>query len=69
MAIIIQRSVELSSVYTNKTTKKKKRFAIPIVANTFHKDSHPRISIADFVLRKLLKVIRALVKKAGAVFH
>jgi hypothetical protein len=54
----IQRSIELSSVYTNKIIKKKKRFAIPIVANTFHKDSHPRKSITHSVVEKLLKVIR-----------
>jgi len=41
----------------NRITKKKKRFAIPIMANTFHKDSHPRISISDSALGKLLKSI------------
>jgi hypothetical protein len=58
---MIQRSVELSIVYTNRITKKKKRFAIPIVAKTFHKDSHPRKSITHSVLGKLLKVIRMYV--------
>ena len=55
----IQRSIELSSVYTNKITKKKKRFAIPVVAKIFHKDSHLRISIADSVIGNILKVIRS----------
>jgi hypothetical protein len=45
-------------VDANRITKKKKRFAIPIMANTFHKDSHPRISITDPVIGKLLKSIR-----------
>jgi hypothetical protein len=53
MVISIQRIVDLSSGDADRITKKKKRFAIPIMANTFHKDSHPRISIADSVLKLL----------------
>jgi hypothetical protein len=48
-------------VGATKITKKEKRFAIPTMANTFHNDSHPRISITDSAFGELLKFIRELI--------
>jgi hypothetical protein len=50
-------SKEESIAITNTITKKRKRFASPIVARVFHKYSQLRISITDSIGIKLLKVL------------
>jgi hypothetical protein len=50
-------SVRLPRPNTNTIIKKRKRFATPIVARVFHKDSHPRKSITHVTLGELLKVV------------
>jgi hypothetical protein len=50
-------SVRLPVPNTKTIIKKRKRFATPIVARAFHRDSHPRKSITHVTLGELLKVV------------